>query len=256
MDRVRVRWRGRLCAARSVIEFREVSRIFHSPLGRPVRAVEGFSLTVQRGEVVGLAGPNGAGKSTLIDILLGYLAPTTGRATIAGRAPRDYIEANGVGYLSELVAIPPSWTARSALVRYAVLAGLAADEIPSRVANTIVQLDLGEHERKKVRQLSKGTLQRLGLAQALLGDPDVVVLDEPAHGLDPTWTLRFRDLVRELRRPGRAMLVVSHDLDELERTADRVAIMHRGRLARLVDVDPSRPSLERHFREAIGEVAP
>lgn len=239
-----------------MIEFRDVSRIFHSPLGRPVRAVEGFSLSVRPGEVVGLAGPNGAGKSTLIDILLGYLAPTTGSATIAGRAPRDYIETNGVGYLSELVSIPPSWTVRSALVRYAVLAGLDAHDLQSRVADVIAQLDLGEHERKKVRQLSKGTLQRLGLAQALLGDPDVLVLDEPAHGLDPTWTLRFRDLVGEMRRPGRAMLVVSHDLDELERTADRVAIMHRGRLARLVDVDPSSPSLERHFREATAEAAP
>jgi ABC-type multidrug transport system ATPase subunit len=199
---------------------------------------------------VGLAGPNGAGKSTLINILLGYLGPTSGEATIDGRAPREYIEARGVGYLSELVAIPRSWTVRSALTRYAVLAGVADRLIPSRVDELIALLGLEEHERKKVRQLSKGTLQRLGLAQALLGDSEVLVLDEPAHGLDPTWTLRFRDLVRELRRPNRAMLVVSHDLDELERTADRVAIMHRGRLARMVEIDPAAPSLERHFREA------
>jgi ABC-type multidrug transport system ATPase subunit len=233
-----------------VIEFHDVTKLYRSPLGRPVRAVEGFSLTVERGEVVGLAGPNGAGKSTLINILLGYLSPTTGAVRIGGSAPRDYIEANGAGYLSELVAIPPAWTVRSALVRYSVLAGLAERQIPLRVAEVIAQLGLGEHEGKKVRQLSKGTLQRLGLAQALLGDPDVLILDEPAHGLDPSWTLRFRDLVAELRRPSRAMLVVSHDLDELERTADRVAIMHRGRLARLVEMDPANPSLERHFREA------
>lgn len=236
-----------------MIELRDVTRVYHSPLGRPIRAVEGFSLTVARGEVVGLAGPNGAGKSTLINILLGYLNPTSGSAHIDGRVPREYIEANGVGYLSELVAIPPAWTVRSALARYAVLSGLADGEIPSRVKQLIALLGLAEHERKKVRQLSKGTLQRLGLAQALLGDSDVLVLDEPAHGLDPTWTLRFRDLLGELRRPSRAVLVVSHDLDELERTADRVAIMHRGRLARLVEMDPSAPSLERHFREATAE---
>ncbi len=247
-----IRWRRRR-ATRPVIELRDVTQIYRSPLGRPVRAVEGFSLSVGRGEVVGLAGPNGAGKSTLINILLGYLSPTAGTAKIGGIAPRDYIEARGVGYLSELVAIPPAWTVHAALVRYSVLAGVAEREIPSRVAEVIAQLGLGEHERKKVRQLSKGTLQRLGLAQALLGDPDVLILDEPAHGLDPTWTLRFRDLVGELRRPSRATLLVSHDLDELERIADRVAIMHRGRLARLVEMDPGNPSLERHYREATAE---
>jgi ABC-type multidrug transport system ATPase subunit len=244
---------GTIRVAGAVIEFREVSRVYRSPLGRPTRAVEGFSLTVARGEVVGLAGPNGAGKSTLINVLLGYLSLTSGSVSIGGLSPRAYIEANGVGYLAELVAIPPAWTVRSTLSRYAVLAGLAEADIPARVVELIEMLGLREHERKKVRQLSKGTLQRLGLAQALLGDPDVLVLDEPAHGLDPTWTLRFRDLLRELRRPSRAVLVVSHDLDELERTADRVAIMHRGRLARMVEIGSDGQSLERHFREATAE---
>ena len=95
-------------------------------------------------------------------------------------------------------------------------------------------LGLEEHRKKDVRQLSKGTLQRLGLAQALIGDTDLVVLDEPTHGLDPLWTQRFRDIVRELRRPGRCILIASHDLDELERLADRVAILHQGRLERVV----------------------
>ncbi len=256
MERVRIRRGGRyLSAAGAVIEFRDVTRIYRSPLGRPVRAVEGFSLLVRRGEVVGLAGPNGAGKSTLINILLGYLNPTSGSATIGEQAPREYIEAHGVGYLSELVAIQPAWSVRSTLERFAILAGLAESEIAPRVTDIIAQLGLAEHERKRVRQLSKGTLQRLGLAQALLGDSDVLVLDEPAHGLDPTWTLRFRELMGELRRPSRAILVVSHDLDELERTADRVAIMHRGRLARVVEVAAASPSLERHFREATAESA-
>lgn len=238
-----------------MIELREVSKVYRSPLGRPVRAVEGFSLTVAAGEVVGLAGPNGAGKSTIINLVLGYLRPTSGSVTIAGRAPRAYVEAEGIGYLSELVAIPPSWTTRSALTRYAVLSGIPDAAIHARVSDVIALLGLEEHARKKARQLSKGTLQRLGLAQALLRDEDVLILDEPAHGLDPTWTLRFRDLMRELRRPGRAILLVSHSLDELERTADRVAIMHRGELRRVVEVDPERPSLERHFREVTAEGA-
>ena len=250
MDRVRIGFDFRFCRTRGVIEFREVTRIYRSPLGRTVRAVEGFSLAVNRGDVVGLAGPNGAGKSTLINILLGYLKPTSGSATIGGLRPREYIERDGVGYLSELVAINPAWRVRDALRRFAILAGVAEIDLSARVSDVVARLGLAEHERKSVRQLSKGTLQRLGLAQALLGDSDVLVLDEPAHGLDPSWTLRFRDLVGELRRPGRAILLVSHDLHELERTVDRVAIMHRGRLARLVEMDAPRPSLERHYREA------
>lgn len=236
-----------------MIEFRDVSKIYRSPLGRPIRAVEGFSLSAAAGEVVGLAGPNGAGKSTIINMLLGYLRPTTGSVTIGGRAPREYVEANGVGYLSELVAIPPSWTTRSTLVRYAVLSGIPEAAVGARVGDAIALLGLDEHARKKVRQLSKGTLQRLGLAQALLRDDDVLILDEPAHGLDPTWTLRFRELLRRLRRPGRVIVLASHSLDELERTTDRVAIMHRGQLRRVVQVDPARPSLERHFREVTSE---
>lgn len=252
---VSVRFGERRGAAESVIRLHEVTKVYRSPLGRSVRAVEGFSLSVDPGEVVGLAGPNGAGKSTIINILLGYLRPTSGSATIAGRAPRAYIEAHGVGYLSELVAIPPAWTVRSALARYAVLSGIGEAEIGRRVREVVDLLGLSEHARKKVRQLSKGTLQRLGLAQALLRDEDVLILDEPTHGLDPIWTLRFRDLMGELRRPGRAILVVSHNLDELERIADRVAIVHRGKLQRVVEIDPAAPSLERHFREVTAEGA-
>lgn len=254
---VRLRGAGAGGAAEPVIEFRDVTKIYRSlpPFGRSVCAVEGFSLTAAAGEVVGLAGPNGAGKSTIINLLLGYLLPTSGSVRIAGRAPREYVEANGIGYLSELVAIPPAWTTRSALLRYAVLSGIPAAAVEARVGTVMALLGLEEHARKKARQLSKGTLQRLGLAQALLRDDDVLILDEPAHGLDPTWTLRFRELVRELRRPSRAMIVVSHNLDELERTANRVAIMHRGKLRCVVDVDPAAPSLERHFREVTSEGA-
>jgi energy-coupling factor transporter ATP-binding protein EcfA2 len=105
-------------------------------------------------------------------------------------------------------------------------------------------LGLLEHKSKDVRQLSKGTLQRLGLAQALIGDSDLVVLDEPTHGLDPLWTQRFRDIVRELRRPSRVIVIASHDLDELERLADRVAILNQARLDRVVTAGLSEPAEE------------
>ena len=183
----------------------------------------------------GLAGPNGAGKSTLISLLLGYLEPTAGTISIAGMKPRAFVERHGIGYLSELIAIPPRWTLEEALRRYAILAGLADAEIPGRTRRVIELLGLEEQHGKRVKQLSKGNLQRLGLAQALLRDERVIILDEPTHGLDPVWTQRFRDVVDALRRPGRAIFIASHNLDELQRLADRVAIIDRGRLQRIVE---------------------
>ena len=221
-------------SAAVVIEFKNVGKTYKSLLGNSVQAVEEFSLVVTEGEILGIAGPNGAGKSTLISMMLGYLRPTTGTVEIHGRPARTYVEQNGIGYLSELISINPRWKAESTLVRYATLAGLSDEEIPRRVEYVIDLLGLGEHRDKKGKALSKGNLQRLGLAQALLRDERILVLDEPTHGLDPVWTQRFRDIVGELRRPDRTMLIASHNLDELQRLADRVAIIDRGRLQRVV----------------------
>ena len=219
-----------------MIVFDQVGKRYRSWRGREVRALDDFSLEIATGEVFGLAGPNGAGKSTLISLLLGFLGPSTGTLQIDGLAPRRYVERHGVSYLSELVNIPPTWRVTSALRRYAILAGLPAHAVDGRVESMLETLGLDEHRTKRVRQLSKGNLQRLGLAQALLGEERVIVLDEPTHGLDPVWTQRFRDVVDRLRRPDRVILIASHNLDELARLADRVAIIDRGRLQRVVDV--------------------
>ena len=219
-----------------MISFSHVSKHYRSLLGREVRALTDFSLDVRQGEVFGLAGPNGAGKSTLISLLLGYLAPTSGTVRIHGQEPRRYVESHGVGYLSELVNMPPAWRVSTALERYALLAGVPRPALAARVADAIERLGLTEHTRKRVRQLSKGNLQRLGLAQSLLCDERIVVLDEPTHGLDPLWTQRFRDIVEGLRRPDCTILIASHNLDELARVADRVAILDHGQLQRIVDV--------------------
>jgi ABC-2 type transport system ATP-binding protein len=230
-----------------VIEFRNVGKTYRSLLGNSVKAVEEFSLQVVEGEILGIAGPNGAGKSTLIAMMLGYLRPTTGTIQINGLAPRSYVERNGIGYMSELIAIHPKWRADTALVRYAILAGIPDADIPNRVNEVIERLGLAEHRGKRVKTLSKGNLQRLGLAQALLRDDQVLVLDEPTHGLDPVWTQRFRDIVVELRRPDRIILIASHNLDELQRLADRVAIIDHGRLQRVVSTgyEESAPAVTR-----------
>lgn len=215
------------------VQFDDVGKTYRGLLRR-VEAVVDVSFEIRRGEVLGLAGPNGAGKSTLIALLLGFIQPTSGVVRIDGQQPRRFIERRGIGYLSELVTIPPRWRLEEALSRYALLTGLAGERARRRVQEVVERLGLTEHWGKQIRQLSKGNLQRVGLAQALLHDEELLVLDEPTHGLDPVWTQRFRDIVTELRAPHRAIFIASHNLDELQRVADRVAIIDHGRVQRVV----------------------
>jgi ABC-type multidrug transport system ATPase subunit len=231
-----------------LIEFDNVAKSYRPLMGPSVRAVHDFSLRISPGEVLGLAGPNGAGKSTLIALLLGYLNPTEGAIAIHGLRPRRYVTERGIGYMSELVAIPPSWSLEATLRRFGVLAGLAERDLRGAVEEAIARLGLEEHRGKRVRQLSKGTLQRLGLAQMLLRDEEVLILDEPTHGLDPVWTQHFRELMRELRRPDRILIIASHNLDELERVSDRVVIIDHGHLQRVVDVRATPGSLAPQYR--------
>ena len=220
-------------AARPFVQLEGVGKTYHG-LRRRVPAVVDVTLDIQLGEVYGLAGPNGAGKSTLIGLLLGFLKPTSGAIAIDGLRPREFVERHGVGYLSELVTIPPRWRLEEALSRYALLAGVEHSQVRGRVAELVERLGLSEHWGKQVRQLSKGNLQRVGLAQALLHNEELVILDEPTHGLDPVWTQRFRDIVSDLRSAERAIFIASHNLDELQRVADRVAIIDHGRVQRVV----------------------
>jgi ABC-2 type transport system ATP-binding protein len=230
-----------------MIECADLTKTFRVAARSPVRALDDLSLEIQRGEVVGIAGPNGAGKSTLIAILIGYLHPTSGTVRLGGMAPRQYVERHGVGYLSELIGINPRWRTDQALQRFALLAGLSDAEVVRQVDDLLERLGLDEHRTKPVRALSKGNLQRLGVAQALLGDPDVVILDEPTHGFDPMWALKFRTFVQDMRRPGRTILIASHDLAELSALTDKVHIIDHGRIVRSVDTRGRAPTL-RHYR--------
>jgi ABC-2 type transport system ATP-binding protein len=219
-----------------MIALRGVSKTYRSLLGREVQAVRDVSLEIADGEVLGIAGPNGAGKSTIIALLLGFIRPTSGELTIDGVMPRAFVEREGISYLPELMALPTSWTVVSALRRMAVLSGVPGDRVNAEVERVIDALAIGEHRSKRLKALSKGNFQRVGLAQALLCDTRVVIFDEPTHGLDPVWTQRFRDIVQSLKKPGRTIIIASHNLDELERLADRVAIIDHGQLQRVVTV--------------------
>jgi ABC-2 type transport system ATP-binding protein len=192
-----------------------------------VLAVDQLDFGVDPGTVTGFLGPNGAGKTTTLRMLLGLVAPTSGTATIGGRPYRELADpVRRVGAVLEASGFHPGRTARDHLRVLATAAGLA----PGRVDEVLEQTGLAAAGRRRVGGFSLGMRQRLGLAAALLGDPEVLVLDEPANGLDPEGVRWLRGLVRGLADQGRTVLVSSHVLAEVAQTVDQVVIIDRGRL--------------------------
>ncbi|HEU0302688.1 MAG TPA: ABC transporter ATP-binding protein [Longimicrobium sp.] len=221
-----------------MIRCEKVVKEYGGPLarlrGERVRALDGVTLHVPPGAAVGLVGPNGAGKSTLIRLLLGYLAPSRGGVQVGGMLPRDYAERRGVAYVPDRVSLPARWTVRGALEAFAALGEV--EKPAERIGYVLGALGLDELAGRRVAALSKGNLQRLAIAQALLGERRVMVMDEGTDGLDPEWTARVRDLLAEWRRadPERVLVFSSHDLDEVERVADQAVILANGRVREVV----------------------
>jgi ABC-2 type transport system ATP-binding protein len=193
----------------------------------PVTAVDRLSFTVEAGQVVGFLGPNGAGKTTALRMLLGLVRPDGGTATVFGRSYAGLASpAAKVGAVFEASSFHPGRTARNHLRVQA----LAADADPARIDDVLTRVDLSGAADQRVGKFSLGMRQRLGLATALLADPDVLILDEPANGLDPEGVRWLRDLLRGMAAAGTAVLVSSHILAEVAQTADSVIIINRGRL--------------------------
>jgi ABC-type multidrug transport system ATPase subunit len=241
-----------------MIELREVVKAYRNgwgPRTPPVRALDGVTLSVAAGTALGLVGLNGAGKSTLLRVLLGYAKPTTGEARIGGLAPRAYVEREGVSYVPEQATVPRGWTVRSALRAYAMLAGLG-DDAWDRVEDALGRLGLQELAQRRVGALSKGNLQRLAIAQALLADRQLMVLDEPTEGLDPVWTAELRSIIGAwLAADARRILILaSHNLGEVEKLADRVLLLHNGRIGAELTVGKEAGQLERAFLARVAEL--
>ena len=206
---------------------------------RPVRALDGVSLDVEPGEILGFLGPNGAGKTTTLKLLLQLIYPTSGRAEILGRPAGDVEARRRLGYLPELPYFYDNLTAEELLVYFGGLFGLSAADARSRSATLLDRVGLSAQRRWQLRKYSKGMLQRVGIAQALVNDPEVVFLDEPMSGLDPVGRRDTRDLIRELRDEGRTVFFSSHILSDAEALCSRVAILVQGRLVasgRLADL--------------------
>ena len=202
-----------------------------------IEAVRGVTLQAFPGEVFGLLGPNGAGKTTLIKMLLGVVKPSSGRATLFNHPIGSSIARSRVGYLPESLRVDRHHTARTALRYYGRMSRMSAADIRRRGDELLRLVGLEGRDRESVRRFSKGMYQRLGLAQALLHDPDLLVLDEPTDGLDPVGRNEVRKVIERLREDGKTIFLNSHILQEVELVCTRIAILAGGQIQAIGPID-------------------
>ena len=216
----------------AVLEFEHVSKRYRSWRGRKVEALADFSLSVEPGEIFGFLGPNGAGKTTAIHLALGFMRPSKGKGRMLGRPFGHAPTRARVGFLAENVALYHRPALK--LVRfYGALNGLRDPDLAQRAHAVLETMELEQVWDRNVGKFSRGMLQRAGLAQALVNDPELLILDEPTSALDPLARVAVRELLLSAKRAGKTVFLSSHVLSEIESICDRVAILHRGRLARM-----------------------
>lgn len=201
-----------------------------------VKALRGVSITVERGEIYGLLGRNGAGKTTLVKILLGIVRPTNGEAELLERPTGTVSVRYKIGYLAEDHRFPDYHTGQSLLDFYGQLLGMPRRQRRTRISQMLELAGIAHRAKSKVRTYSKGMRQRLGIAQALLHDPDVLFLDEPTDGVDPVGRRQIREILQRLKAEGKTIFINSHLLGEVEMISDRVGILELGELVREGDV--------------------
>src|SRR5215510_6017839 len=199
-------------------------------------AVKGLTLQVQQGEVFGFLGPNGAGKTTSIKMLLGLITPTSGDALLLGKRVGDKAAMARIGFLPEHFRFQEWLTAEEFLILNGQLLNMQKDDLTTRINELLERVGLSAFGEKQLRTFSKGMLQRIGLAQALLNRPALVFLDEPTSGLDPVGRRLVRDIIHELKGQGTCVFLNSHLLSEIEVTCDRVAFIRHGEVARLIEL--------------------
>jgi ABC-2 type transport system ATP-binding protein len=193
-------------------------------------ALKGLTLAVESGETFGFIGPNGAGKTTTLKLLMGIIFPTAGGATILGKDFRDLEIKRRIGFLPEQPYFYDYLSATELLDYYASLSGVKAAERKQRIPQLLEQVGLGDAGNKQLRKFSKGMLQRVGIAQAIVHDPEVVFLDEPMSGLDPIGRHEIRELIQNLKDAGKTIFFSTHILSDAEALCDRVAVIHKGEL--------------------------
>ncbi len=221
-----------------IIETRNLTKVYRDFWGRQkVRALKALDLEVRRGEIFGLLGPNGSGKTTTMKLLLGLLFPTSGRALVFGKDASDVAKNERIGYLPEESYLYRFLNAEETLDFYGRLFDMPAKVRRERIQELIGMVNLGWARRRQLKEYSKGMARRIGLAQALINDPELIMLDEPTTGLDPIGTREMKDLILRLRDEGKTVLMCSHLLADVQDVCDRIAILYQGELKELGRVD-------------------
>jgi ABC-2 type transport system ATP-binding protein len=216
------------------LELDKAQKVYRDLWGRPrVRALDGLTLSVERGEVFGLLGPNGAGKSTTIKLITGLLFPTSGRVRVLGREAGSLEVRAKTGYLPEETRLHRFLTAAETIDLFGRFVGLSASERRSRTGKLLEMVGLEHAASRRVGEFSKGMARRIGLAVALVSDPDLLILDEPTSGLDPIGTREVKDLILELAKRGKTVLLSSHLLADVEDACSRIAVLYGGKLRAL-----------------------
>ncbi|HLZ13981.1 MAG TPA: ABC transporter ATP-binding protein [Candidatus Acidoferrum sp.] len=217
----------------AAIEFEGVTKVYRRGWGgQEVPALTQVSFAVNSGEVCAFLGPNGAGKTTSISILMGFHAADGGAARVLGYEPGDVRAKRQIGFVPENFAFYKHLNAVKLLRFHAALAGVALGETDARIADLLGKVKLSGYETLKIGKYSRGMVQRLGIAQALLGDPQLLIMDEPTSGLDPAGRKEVRDLILALKAAGKTIFLSSHLLSEVEQICDKAIIINRGRLVR------------------------
>jgi len=222
----------------AAIEFAGVTKVFQRLFSEErIEALHDISFTVSPGEVCGFLGPNGAGKTTSIGLLMGFLFPNAGQVRVLDCPPGDSQAKARIGFLPENFAFYRFLTGPKLLALHLALSGRRVTDPAALIQGLLAQVNLAGYDSLRIARYSRGMVQRLGIAQALIGDPQLLVFDEPTSGLDPAGRKEVLDLVHSLRQAGKTVFLSSHILPEVEQICDRVIIIHRGRLVRAGRLD-------------------
>ena len=221
-------------SSEAVIETRNLTKVYRDFWGRQkVLALKSLDLSIKRGEVFGLLGPNGSGKTTTIKLVLGLLFPTSGQALVFDRDATEVTKNERIGYLPEESYLYRFLNAEETLDFYGRLFDMSSEVRRERVSALIEKVGLTEARRRQLKEYSKGMTRRIGLAQALINDPELILLDEPTTGLDPIGTREMKDLILQLRDQGKTVVLCSHLLADVQDVCDRIAILYQGELKQL-----------------------
>jgi len=243
----------------TALEIENLRVVFRGPRRqREIVAVNGLTLSVNEGEVVGFIGPNGAGKTTTIKVLMGFIFPTSGSVKVLGEKAGSMIAKRRTGYLPEVALYYPFMSAEEILGLYGRLQGIGRKELKDLIPDLIAQVGLERFRGVRLRNFSKGMLQRVGLAQAIMGDPDLLILDEVTSGLDPVGRRDLRDILKDFKDRGKTIFFSSHELSEVSKMCDRIILIDEGKVIQeksmeeILKKEQEEGSLEDYFVEAVG----